>query len=202
MLFLLMLSFYNSEFEWYQLEGTGARGISEEVMESPMVKKYGKDRVANKFIYLDSGIFGGGCKVLFSKGTEIRGLPEGLRLMKRAIKMKKHDRYSALYKEGKLKETWKELEKESARKLGISSLTLEEMRKIFPEEDFKNEEGEFEPGLMLEKIGRLKCPSRTYYSFVEIEEDKTVKIIPVMIKLCPIAEKIEEYITSLNSNGD
>jgi hypothetical protein len=201
MLFLLILSFH-SEFEWYQLEGTSTREISEEIMESPMVKKYGKHNIGKRFIYLDSGIFGGGCKVLFSKGTQIRGLPRDLRLMRRAIKMKKNDRYSALYEKGALKQEWERLEKESARNLGVSSLTLEEMRKILPEEDFKNEEGEFEPGLMLGKIERLKYPSRTYYSFVEIEEDKTVKIIPVMIKLCPIAEKIEEYITSLNSNGD
>jgi len=201
MLFLLILSFY-SEFDWYQLEETSVRGISEEIMESPVVRKYGKDRLRKKYIYLDSGIFGGGSRVLFSKGTEIEGLPKGLKLMRRAIKMKKFDRYSALYEEGELKHVWKELENESARKLGIPSLTMAEMRKIFPEGNFKNEEGKIEPGLMLDKIGGIKYPLRIYYSFMEIEENRTRKLIPVVMKLCPMDEKIEEYIRGLNSKGD
>jgi hypothetical protein len=199
MLFLLILSFY-SEFEWYQLQGPGARGISEEIMKSPVVKKYGKNRIEKRFIYLTSGIFRGGSRVLFLKGSEIRGLPKGLELMKRAIKMKKFDRYSALYEEGELKKVWEELEEESARKLGISSLSLEKMRKILPREDYENEEGKIEPGLMLDKIGGIKYPSRTYYSFIEIEEDRTIKRIPVVLKLCPIEDKIEEYMSSMGGD--
>ncbi|MEJ2355620.1 MAG: hypothetical protein P8Y62_06950 [candidate division WOR-3 bacterium] len=201
MLFLLMLSFY-SEFDWYQLEMTGRGGIYEGIMESSVVKEYGTNRIEKKFIYLTSGIFGGGSRVLFSKGSEIRGLPKGLKLMKRAIRMKKFDRYSALYEEGELKHVWKELEKESARKLGIPSLTLQEMRKICPEDDFKNEKGEIEPSLILEKIKGVKYPLRIYYSFMDIEENRTRKLIPVVMKLCPMDEKIEEYIRGLNSKGD
>jgi hypothetical protein len=201
MLFLLILSFY-SEFEWYEVGSASGRGNFEEIMESPIVREYGKHKLEKRFIYLNSGIFRGGCKVLFSKGTEIEGLPRDLKLMKRAIKMKKFDRYSALYEEGELKQVWEELERESAGKLGISSLTMVEMRKIFPEEDFKNEEGEIEPGLILEKMRGIKYPLRTYYSFIEVEENRTTKRIPVVLILCPMAEKIEEYIRGLNSKGD
>ncbi len=201
MLFLLVLSFY-SEFEWVQLEGTNAGGISREIMESSMAKGYGERNLEKRFIYLDSGIFGGGCKVLFSKGTAIEGLPRGLNFMKRAIKMKKFDRYCALYEKGELKQAWEDLEKESARKLGISSLSLEELRKFLPEEDYKDEEGEIEPGLIVEKMAGIKYPAKTYYSFIEIKEDRTVKIIPVVIKLCPLAEKIEEYMDNLVPKGD
>lgn len=201
MLFLLILSFY-SEFEWYEVGSASGKGNFEEIMESPIVKEYGKHSIGKRFIYLDSGIFGGGCKVLFSKGTEIRRLPIGLRLMRRAIKMKKHDRYSALYEEGELKEVWERLERESASKLGISSLTVEELRKILPKEDYENEEGEFEPGLMLGKIRGIKYPLRTYYSLIEVEENRAIKRIPVVFILCPMAERIEEYMRGLNSKGD
>ncbi len=197
-MFILLLTFLGT-YEWFPVEGGD---VSRQVLESPVVKEYGTNRIEKKFIYLTSGIFGGGSKVLFSKGSEIRGLPKGLKLMKRAIRMKKFDRYSALYKEGELKVVWKELEKESARKLGIPSLTLQEMRKIFPEDDFKNEKEEFKPGLILEKIRGVKYPLRIYYSFMEIEENRTRKLIPVVMKLCPLDEKIEEYIRGLNSKGD
>lgn len=200
MLFLLILSFY-SGFEWVQFEGIDAKGISEEIMESPVVKRYGKQNLEKRFVRLNSGIFGGGCKVLFSKGTEIRGLPEGLKLMKRAIKMKKFDRYSALYERGELKKEWEKLEKESAEKLGISSLSFEELKKFLPGEDYKEGTENMEPAT-IGKIAGIEYPAKTYYSFIEIEENRTVKLIPVVLKLCPIAEKIEEYVTSLNSNGD
>jgi len=201
MLFLLVLSFY-SEFEWVQLEGTNARGISEEIMESSMAKGYGERNLEKRFIYLASGIFSGGCKVLFSKGTAIEGLPRGLKLMKRAIKMKKFDRYSALYKKGELKQEWKKLERESAEKLRISSLSLEELRKILPEENYKEETGEMGTESMYAKMAGIKYPAKTYYSFIEIKENRTVKIIPVVIKLCPLAEKIEEYMNGLVPKGD
>jgi len=201
MLFLLVLSFY-SEFEWVQLEGTNARGISREIIAATAAERYGKRNIEKRFIRLNSGIFSGGCKVLFSKGSEIEGLPRDLKLMRRAIKMKKFDRYSALYKEGELRQEWKKLEKESAEKLGISSLSFEELGKFLPEEDYKDEEGEIEPGLIVEKMAGIKYPAKTYYSFIEIKEDRTVKIIPVVIKLCPLAEKIEEYMNNLVPKGD
>jgi hypothetical protein len=200
MLLLFLISF--GSFEWQEIEKQGIQGIYEDIQNSSVVQSYGKRNLEKKFIYLDSGIFRGGCKVLFSKGTEIEGLPSGLELMKRAIKMKKFDRYSALYKKGELKGVWEELENESARKLGIPSLTLQEIRKIFPKENFKNEKGEIEPALIFEKIKRVKYPVRIYYSFMEIEENRTRKLIPVVMKLCPMDEKIEEYIRGLSSKGD
>ena len=202
MLLLLFSIAIGGRFDWQEIEKQGIQGIYEDIQNSSVVQSYGKRNLEKRFIYLNSGIFRGGCKVLFSKGTEIEGLPRDLELMKRAIKMKKFDRYSALYREGELKHVWEELESESARKLGISSLTMVEMRKIFPEEDFKNEKGEIEPSLILEKIKGVKYPLRIYYSFMDIEENRTRKLIPVVMKLCPMDEKIEEYIRGLNSKGD
>ena len=192
MLLLLILSFY-SEFEWYEAEKTDVKGISEEIKESPM----GGSRIEKRFIFLNSGIFRGGCKVLFSKGTEIEGLPRGLKLMKRAIKAKKFDRYSALYEEGELKQEWERLEKQSANMLGVSSLSLEELKRFLPSEDSREATGNMELKLKDKRKPGKKYPSKTYYSFVEIKENRMIKLVPIVIRLCPIEEVIEEYMNSM-----
>jgi hypothetical protein len=196
MLFLLIFSFY-SEFEWVEAKEPNIKAVAEKIMGSSMVESYGENNIERRLIYLTSGIFRGGSKVLFLKGSEIMGLPKGLRLMKRAIKMKKFDRYCAFYEKGELKQAWEDLEKESARKLGISSLSLEELKKILPNEDY-NERLESTG----ERMPKIKYKVKTYYSFIEIKEGGTIKLIPVIIHLCPIAEKIEEYMNNLIPKGD
>lgn len=197
MLFLLILSFH-SGFEWIQFERTDAKEISEVIKESKVVKRYGAENLEKRFVRLNSGIFEGGCKIILSKGTEIRRIPEDLKIYKRAIKMKKYDRYSALYEKGELKREWEKLEKESAEKLGVSSLSFEELERFLPERNCEEcEEGRVNSGAMDEKMPNIEYPSKTYYSFIEIEEDRTIKCIPVVLTLCPLAQKIEEYMNSL-----
>ena len=192
MLFLLILSFY-SEFEWHEVKRASVKVISEEIKESPM----GGSRIEKRFIFLNSGIFRGGCRVVFSKGTGIERLPRGLKFMKRAIKAKKFDRYSALYEEGELKQEWERLEKQSANMLGVSSLSLEELKRFLPSEDSREATGNMELKLKDKRKPGKKYPSKTYYSFVEIKENRMIKLVPIVIRLCPIEEVIEEYMNSM-----
>jgi hypothetical protein len=199
MLFLLILSFH-SGFEWVEVEKTNPAEIFEVIKESPVAKRYGELNLEKWIIHLTSDIFGGGCKIILSKGTEIRSVPEGLKIYKRAIKMKKFDRYSALYEKGELKREWEKLERESTDKLRNSSL-LEDLSKILSEErcnTCNKEEERINPKAM-EELAGIEFPSKTYYSFIEIEEEGNVKLIPVVLELCPLADKIGEYMN--NSEG-
>jgi hypothetical protein len=196
MLFLLILSFH-SGFDWVELEKTETGEISEVIKESKLVKRYGEQNLEKWIIQLTSDIFGGGCKIILSKGTKIERVPEGLKIYKRAIKMKKFDRYSALYEEGELKREWKKLERESADELGNSSL-LEDLGKILSDKRCNtcNEVEERINPKAMEELTGIEFPSKTYYSFIEIEEKGDVKLIPVVLELCPLADKIGEYMNS------
>ncbi len=193
MLFLLILSFY-SEFEWVELEKTEVAEIFEVIKKSPVVENYEKQNLGKWYIHLTSNIFGGGCMMVLSKGTQIRMVPDNLKIVNSGIKMKKFDRYVALYERGKLKREWEKLERESAKKLGISSLSFEELERFLPDENYK--EGIEEMNTEFEKMADIEFPKKTYYSFMEIEEKGTRKLIPVVMELCPIAEKIEKYVNS------
>jgi hypothetical protein len=193
MLFLLILSFH-SGFDWVELEKAEVAEISRGVKESPMAKRYGKQNLEKWIIHLTSDIFRGGCMVILSKGTEIRRVPDNLKIVNSGIKMKKFDRYVALYEKGELKREWEKLEKESAEKLGISSLSFEELERFLPDENY--EEGSGKTNTEFDKMADIEFPVKTYYSFMEIEEKGMRKLIPVVLELCPIAEKIEEYINS------
>jgi hypothetical protein len=199
MLFLLILSFH-SGFDWVELEKTEALEISEVIKESKLVKRYGEQSLEKWIIHLTSDVFGGGCMVVLSKGTQVIRVPDNLKIVNSGIKMKKFDRYVALYEEGDLKREWKKLEKESAEKLGISSLSSEELERFLPGEDYK--EGTVEMNTEFDKIADIEFPERTYYSFMEIEKNGTRKLIPVVMEFCPIGEKIGEYMENLDRKGD
>jgi len=194
MLFLLMLSFY-SEFEWVEGRKMSPAEISEFVKESEVVKRYEERNLEKWIIPLTSDIFKGGCKIVLSKGTQIRKVPEGLKIVDSGIKMKKFDRYVAIYEERGLKQEWRKLEREAAEILRNSSV-FEDLSKILPEEncnDCNNRKEVRISTIAVEKLAEMEFPSKTYYSFIEIEEDRTVKLIPVVLEFCPLEEKINEY---------
>jgi hypothetical protein len=200
MMMLLFSIAIGGGFDWQAIEKQGIQEIYEEIQNSSVVGRYGKQNLERWYIYLTSDVFGGGCMIVLSKGTQIRRIPDNLKIVNSGIKMKKFDRYVALYnKRGELKREWKKLERESAKKLGISSLSFEELKRFLPDENYKEGTGAMNAGF--EKIESIEFPAKTYYSFMEIEENRTRKLIPVVMELCPIAEKIEEYVNRSKGGG-
>ncbi len=192
MLLILFSIAMGGGFDWQAIEKRGIEEIYEEIQTSSVVGNYGKQNLEKWYIRLTSDVFGGGCMILLSKGTQIRRVPDNLKIVNSGIKMKKFDRYVALYERGKLKKEWEKLEKESAKKLGISSLSFEELERFLPDENYKEGTGAMNTGF--EKMANIEFPAKTYYSFMEVEERGTKKLIPVVMELCPIAEKIKEYV--------
>ncbi len=200
MLLILFSIAMGGGFDWQAIEKQGTEEMYEEIQNLSVVGRYGKQSLEKWYIRLTSDVFGGGCMILLSKGTQIRRVPDNLKIVNSGIKMKKFDRYVALYEKGKLKKEWEKLEKKSAEKLGISSLSFEELERFLPDENYKEGTGARNTGF--EKIANIEFPRKTYYSFMEIEERGTRKHIPVVMELCPIAEKIGEYMESLDRGGD
>jgi len=199
MLLLLFSIAIGGRFDWQAIEKRGIEEMYEEIQNSSVVESYGKRNLERWYIHLTSDVFEGGCMIVLSKGTRIGKVPDNLKIVNSGIKMKKFDRYVALYKRGELKREWEKLERESAKKLGISSLSFEELEKFLPDENYKEGTGAMNAGF--EKIESIEFPAKTYYSFMEIEENRTRKLIPVVMELCPIAEKIKEYVNRSKGGG-
>ena len=129
--------------------------------------------------------------------------------------MKKYDRYGAFYKEGRLKEEWQELESESAYELGVSSLEAispERLNEYFPDlvspsreemEKVKKEGSEnVEMRPEEEKEREISYPEKNYFSFLLIEENGRERLIPVILRLSPIEELMEEFVTEKEEGGE
>ncbi|MCK4225597.1 hypothetical protein KAX29_01760 [candidate division WOR-3 bacterium] len=217
---LLFLSFWGS-FAWHPISEIDiGKNTYETILNShegrSVIMQYGGERnLVKGSISLGASIFKGGEMVLLPKGCQIRRVPENLLLMKRAIKMKKYDRYGASYKEGRLKEEWQELETESAYELGVSSLEAispERLNEYFPDlvspsreemEKVKKEGSEnVEMRPEEEKEREISYPEKNYFSFLLIEENGRERLIPVILRLSPIEELMEEFVTEKEEGGE
>ncbi len=218
---LLFLSLW-SGFAWHSIPESA---IDEDLYEvilnseegSSMIMRYGGvENLVRGFIHLDYGIFEGGNMVLLHKRFKIKRTPENLILVKRAIEMKKHNRYAALYKGEKFKEEWKKLKRETESKLRISSLedlSRERLREFFPERvpPTKKEierlkmEGLGEEEMRVserEREEREIYPEKIYFSFLSVEENGRERLMPVILQLSPIDELIGKFTRTEEEGGE
>ncbi|MCK4528044.1 hypothetical protein KAW18_11800 [candidate division WOR-3 bacterium] len=205
---LLLLSFWGG-FDWYPLEVAGDISVYKTILDSQegssIIRRYGGEKNLLKgLIHLNSDIFKGGRKVLLPKKYKIKRTPGYLQLIKRDIEIKNYNRYAALYKEGELKEEWRQLKAESTNKLGISSLeaiSYTRLKELFPERIIPTEEtGIEEPeneSAFIEEI-----PAKHFFSFLLIEENGREKLIPVILHLSPIEEAIEMFRRMEDEGGE
>lgn len=217
---LLFLSLWGS-FAWHPISEIDiGKNTYETILNShegrSVIMQYGGERnLVKGSIRLGADIFKGGEMVLLPKGCQIRRAPENLLLMKRAIELKKYDRYGAFYKEGRLKEEWQELESESAYELGVSSLEAispERLNEYFPDlvspsreemEKVKKESSEsVEMRPEEEREREIRYPEKSYFSFLLIEENGRERLIPVLLRLSPIEELIEKSVTEKEEGGE
>ncbi|TET98846.1 MAG: hypothetical protein E3J23_06130 [Candidatus Stahlbacteria bacterium] len=209
---IYLLLYIISSFPWYPISESEIYGNLKEMILnskeiSSIVMRYGgEEYLVNGLIHLDGDVFKGGEMVLLTKDYKIARTPENLQLLNRNIEMEKYNRYTALYREGRLKDEWMELERESEFKLGISSLEnlpIDKLRELFPERIRSPEEEMEERGFELLDIeeegtkereieGETKYPRKHYISFILVEENWREKLFPVILHLSPIDEKIEE----------
>jgi hypothetical protein len=194
-----------SSFPWYPISMGGINNVYEFILNSDegslIISRYGgEEYLMKKIIRLNGDIFSSGVKILLLKEYKIEGVPENLQAIKRPIKMKKYNRFSAIYKEGELKEEWNELVSKSEDELEISSLTdlsLEDFEKLLPEK-ISTPEKEIKPKNDIEDSWELKTegiktyPRKHYFSFILIEENFVEKLVPVILNLSPIDEVIQK----------
>ena len=187
MLLLLISITIAGKFNWQPVDKAEAKEITKEIMSSSVVKSYGKKKLQKRLTRIGGDVFKGGYKVLIPKGAEVVIIPEGLELKKTEIKMSKYDRYTALYEEGKLKKEWEILERESAKKMGLSSLedaTAEDIRNIRSRRSQDRENVEEE--VIEEEI--IVYPQKNYFSFILIRTGGREKLLPVVLSISPIWE--------------
>ncbi len=189
-MFILILTFLGT-FEWYPVEG---KNVSKEILESSVVERFEKNRLRKSFVKLDADIFKGGCMVLVPKGYTILEAPEGLKLMENYIEIEKYDRYSTFYESGELERKWNELKRELAENIGgIYSRTpsLEVLRKrLLPGGVSASENSMDVP--QIEEDQDIEYPRKVYYSFLLIEKDRKLIVIPVLLVLSPVDEIYKE----------
>lgn len=202
---LLILSFL-SGFQWYPIrEASIDENLYNVILNSnegsSIIMKYGgEENLVKSTIHLGASIFKGGMKVLLPKEFKIKQIPKDIKLLKRHIEMESYDRYSALYKGSEFKEEWNELKRETESKLGISSLDslpLEEARLLFPERipprAEEREKMEKEVLEEEEKEESITYPGKNYFSFLLIEEKGRERLLPVILHLSPVEEKLEGF---------
>lgn len=212
---LLLLSFWGG-FDWYPLEVAGEISVYKTILDSQegssIIRQYGGEKNLLKgLIHLNSDIFKGGRKVLLPKEYKIKRTPGYLQLIKRDIEIKNYNRYAALYKEGELKEEWRELKAESTNKLGISSLetiSYTRLKELFPERisPTKREKGKMREEEIEEPENESafieEIPAKHFFSFLLIEENGREKLIPVILHLSPIKEAIEMFRRMEHEGGE
>lgn len=210
MIFLLF-SLYGS-FQWYSVPGGGSGGQTfKNIVDSreggSIIEQYGgRENLIKGFIRLDADIFKGGVKVLLDKDLEILRKPENLILLKRSIKKEDEKRYSAVYREGQLKNIWVDLKRSLANQLGFASLDQIEMdrknlRELFPgkippEKEVREEMKDRKPVGDAEKFNpteeEIVYPSKSFFSFLLLRGKSGERLIPVILNISPADEIIEE----------
>lgn len=212
---VLLFICFLSGFEWYPLvDNTTGKNLYEAILETDcgheIIGRYGgKEVLDNRLILIDGGVFEGGAKVLLPKKYKLKKFPDDLKLLKRYINLEKYNRYSAVYKEGELKEVWEKLYKETSEKFRLSSiqeLPPEKLRTLNPKLNLARRQGDVEK----EKQSRAKnnlsprlsgresvsFPSKTFFSFLLIEgvADGSEKLVPVVLELSPIESIVKEIL--------
>ena len=187
MFLLLLFSFMaTGTFEWEEVERIGAKAITRQIKESYVVKSYGEDVLKKSFIYFNDDIFEPGNKLVIPERAEILRFPAGLKISKTEIDIIKHDRYAVTYEEGKLKDEWMKLKRESEKLMGVSSfknLTGEQIGQIMSRIHSRNQvRRRSGSASRVEK----EYPEKIYISFILIEENRQIKLLPVVLAISPI----------------
>jgi hypothetical protein len=179
MFLLLLFSFVTAgNLEWEEVKDYDAKAITKQIKESSVVKGYGKYMLKKNLIHFDDEIFESGNKLVVPEGTEILRFPMGLEISKTNIDIVKHDRYTVTYEEGKLKDEWIKLKRESAQEMGISSLENLTVGQISKALSKMNSEGK-------------KYPQKIYISFILVEITGQRKLIPVVLAIFPIGKLLQ-----------
>jgi thiaminase len=187
---ILLLTFLGT-YDWYPVEGVNA---SKEVLKSSIVQRFGKNRLRKSFIKLDAGIFKGGCMALVPEGYKIREVPEGLKFMINYIEVEKYDRYTAVYKSGKLEKEWNKLKRELTENIGgihFGTPSLKELREELISENFIRLDS-LSNRSRTEKKKDIRKPKKVYYSFLLVQKENDRKLIPVLLVLSPAGEIYKE----------
>lgn len=194
MVFLLLFSFFgNGSFEWVEVKGYDAKSITKQVKESSVVINYGKVILKKSLTHFDSDIFEAGGKLVISEDAEILRVPAGIEVKKTEdVEIVKHDRYSVEYEEGALKDEWVGLKRESAQKIGVSSIDNVTIKQI----------PKFSAKMTSENVDRRKSrktntvtskyPAKIYFSFILIEVNGERKLLPVVLTISPISELLQD----------
>lgn len=192
MFFLLLFSFVmGSSFEWQEVEYFDAKSITRQIKNSSIVASYGEENLKKKLTYFDDDVFECGNKLILPEGARIIRMPDGFEVSKTDIKIIKHERYAVTYKEGWLKDEWQRLVRESASKMGVSSLdnlTVEQVMQI------KSRISSGNHGVRKSKrVNRVvrNYPERIYISFILIEIDGQDKLLPVVLAISPIQDLLD-----------
>jgi hypothetical protein len=206
---LIFISFY-SNFNWYPLKlDEGDKCMYSLIIESEegskVIRQYGgEENILKSFIILDGSVFRGGGTVVLPQRYSIKKVPEDLKLLRRSINIDNFKRYSALCEEGEMKDKWEELIEKAEDILSISSLrnvSSGKLGELFPDriynkEDKDNkeiiEENIDEESEYLETEDKFIIPTKHYFSFISVEEDWHEKLIPVILHLSPLDERIFE----------
>jgi hypothetical protein len=172
---------------------------------SKVIRQYGgEENILKSFIILDGSVFRGGGTVVLPQRYSIKKVPEDLKLLRRSINIDNFKRYSALCEEGEMKDKWEELIEKAEDILSISSLrnvSSGKLGELFPDriynkEDKDNkeiiEENIDEESEYLETEDKFIIPTKHYFSFISVEEDWHEKLIPVILHLSPLDERIFE----------
>lgn len=187
MVLLLLFSFLNvATFEWEEVKYYDAKEITKQVKESPVVKSYGKGILKKNLIHFNDKIFESGNKLVIPEGAHILRLPAGLEVSKTNVDVVKHDRYAVTYEEGKLKDEWMRLKRESAKVMGVSSLdnvTGRQLERIMSRINDKSQI--VKQSKRVKRIAK-KYPEKIYISFILIEINGQDKLLPVVLSISPI----------------
>jgi hypothetical protein len=188
MVFLLLFSVVMGGFEWQEIEGYGAKAITNQIKESSVVKSYGKGALKKSLIHFNDRIFKSGNQLVIPEGAKILMAPAGLNISKTDIDIVRHDRYAVTYEEGALKGEWQRLKAKSAKEMGLTSLedlTAEDMAQIMSRVISGSS------NIRQSKRGgtvRNIYSQKTYISFLLIEVKGRRKLLPVVLVISPIGQ--------------
>ena len=180
MFLLLLFSIVSLDtFEWEEIKGLGAKAMTKQIKNSSVVENYGRDILKKSLVHFNDRIFESGNKLVIPEEAEILRLPAGLKINKSNIDIVKHDRYAVTYEEGKLKDEWIRLKRESAQEIGVSSLEDLNINQISKALSKLNSEGK-------------KYPQKIYISFILIEINRQRELLPVVLIISPIGDLLRE----------